>query len=450
MSRVENAAVVEAGSSLPPIVWLLGVLVVAAVVLGVLSPWLRRRSPNLWWLLWGFPVAVVRFRWTWRRLSDLQGLSVPSRPPTALLGNVVVQGRALKAVKPRAGMPRWRRGGMTVKVRLHSGQTPEVYAAACGSMAHAWRVFAVRAVSDTRGTVWLVANAWDPLSSPAEPFRGSVGLLSAVVGVWEDGGRWLVNLRRTPHWLIVGATQSGKSTLLASLVAQWARQPVALVGIDLKGGMELGLFAPRLTALATSRREAVDLLDVLVEVTMGRMALCRSMGVRSVWELPEKQQPVPVVVLVDEVAELYLTATSADKAEVAQVSTALLRLGQLGAALGVHLIVAGQRFGSDLGQGATSLRAQLAGRACFRVADKGTAEMTLGDLDASAIDAVQSIAVTMPGVAVALGAPGGGWMRARSFLVTPEQAEETAVRFAHLRPSVGQLYAGSAGSGGLS
>ncbi|MET8704221.1 FtsK/SpoIIIE domain-containing protein [Kitasatospora sp. NPDC004723] len=440
MSTIEMAA----GASAPPVVWAAGVLGVVALLLAVVSPVLRNRVPNVWWPLCGYPVAVLRFSWSWRKLADVQGLSVPRRPAVALLGNVVVQGRALKPVKPRAGMPRWQRGGMTVRVRLHAGQTPEAYAAACEAMAHAWRMFAVRAVSDTRGTVWLVANAWDPLGMPAEPFRGSVGLLTAVVGVWEDGGRWLVNLRRVPHWLIVGATQSGKSTLLASLVAQWARQPVAMVGIDLKGGMELSLFGPRLTALATSRGEAVELLDLLVEITMGRMALCRSVGVRSVWELPDKQQPVPVVVLVDEVAELYLTAASADKAEVSRVATALLRLGQLGAALGVHLVIAGQRFGSDLGPSATSLRAQLAGRVCFRVSDKGTAEMTLGDLDSGAVDAVQAIPVSMPGVAVAYGAAGGGWMRARSHLVTPEQAQETARRFAHLTPAVGQLYAGGA------
>ncbi|MER7704660.1 FtsK/SpoIIIE domain-containing protein [Kitasatospora sp. NPDC097605] len=444
MSKIESAAAMAAGASAPPVVWAGAVLVVVALLLAVASPVLRHRAPNVWWPLCGYPAAVLRFYWSWRRLADLQGLSVPRRPATALLGNVVLQGRALRPVKPRAGMPRWQRGGMTVRVRLHAGQTPEVYAAACGSMAHAWRMFAVRAVSDTRGTVWLVANAWDPLTMPAEPFRGSVGLLTAVVGVWEDGGRWLVNLRRVPHWLIVGATQSGKSTLLASLVAQWARQPVAMVGIDLKGGMELSLFGPRLTALATSRVEAVDLLDLLVEITMGRMALCRSAGVRSVWELPDKQQPVPVILLVDEVAELYLTATSADKAEVSRVATALLRLGQLGAALGVHLVIAGQRFGSDLGPSATSLRAQLAGRVCFRVTDKGTAEMTLGDLDAGAVETVQAIPVSMPGVAVAHGAPDGGWMRARSYRVTPEHAREISARFAHLTPAVGQLYAGGA------
>ncbi|MFF3072457.1 FtsK/SpoIIIE domain-containing protein [Kitasatospora sp. NPDC057936] len=440
-----NAAAANPGlGSVPYGVWVLGALALVMVVLAVASPSLRRRSPHAWWALCGFPATLVRVVWTWRRLADLQGLSVPKRPAMALLGNVVVQGRALKPIKPRMGMPRWRRGGLVVRVRLHPGQVPEAYEAAAESMAHAWRVFAVRAASDARGTVLLEASAWDPLSVAAEPFRGSLGLLSAVAGLWENGARWLIDLRQIPHWLIVGATRSGKSTLVASLVSQWARQRVALVGIDLKGGMELSLFGPRLSALATNRSEAAELLGRLVEITLGRMALCRAAGVRSVWELPPPQQPVPVIVIVDEVAELYLTATSADKAEVAQVSTAFLRLGQLGAALAVHLVVAGQRVGSDLGPGVTALRAQLAGRVCFRVSDKGTAEMALGDLDREALDAVQAISVDTPGVAVAFGARGGGWMRARSHLVTPEQAQETAKRFAHLTPSLDRLYAGGA------
>jgi predicted AAA+ superfamily ATPase len=42
-----------------------------------------------------------------------------------------------------------------------------------------------------------------------------------------------------PHWLIVGATRSGKSTLIHAIVVRLADQGVALVGIDLKGGLEL-------------------------------------------------------------------------------------------------------------------------------------------------------------------------------------------------------------------
>ena len=427
-------------------------LVVAGVwaVLALVAPLLRGRWPRVWWLLWGYPATVVRVRWTWRRLANLQDLSVTKRPALGLVGNVIVRGRALQTIPPRVAFARWRRGGLSVRVRLHPGQTPDMFTGSAEAMAHAWKVFAVRVASNERGFVTLTATAWDPLARPSVA-RGLVSrLLVAVVGQWEDGGSWSVDLRSVPHWLIVGATRSGKSTLIASLVSAWSRQAVALVGIDLKGGMELSLFEARLSALATTRAQAAELLGRLVEIALERMALCRSVGARSIWELPDKGRPVPVIVLVDELAELYLVASAekGEKSEVAQVSTALLRLAQLGAALGIHLVVAGQRVGSDLGPGVTALRAQLAGRICHRVLDKGTAEMALGDLDKDALAVAQQITAAQQGVAVTF-TDGGGWMRARSLLTTPEQARRTAEKYAHLAPPLGELGWSPAGAVGV-
>ncbi|WSR45447.1 FtsK/SpoIIIE domain-containing protein [Kitasatospora purpeofusca] len=407
-----------------------------AVVLILLSvaPGLRRHHPYVWWCLLGYPVAVVRIRVTWRRLTTNLGLAVAKRAGRALIGDMVVRGDPLRPVPPRLGIPKLKRGGLDVVVRLHPGQVPEHFVSAVEAPTHTGRVHAVRVVSDERGFVTLSVLAWDPLRAPVVPYQLKQRVLRAVVGLLEDGRAWVVDFRRAPHWLIVGATRSGKSTLIASLVKELAPQRVALFGIDLKGGMELSLFEDRLSALASTRAEASRLLAELVAETEARMRLCRSVGARSVWDLPAKLRKMPVVLIVDEVAELYLVATRDDKAEVGEISTNLLRLAQLGAALGVHLVIAGQRVGSDLGPGVTGLRAQLAGRVCHRVSDPGTAEMALGDLSKDALEAAQRITLAEQGVAITADTD-GRWTRARSIHVTPDQARRAAKKYARLAPT---------------
>jgi S-DNA-T family DNA segregation ATPase FtsK/SpoIIIE len=401
----------------------------------VVGDLVRRYRPAWHWYLVGYPATGCRVLFTWRKVAMLNDLAVSRRPPRGLLGDLVVKGDPLRPVAPRISLPRVTRMGLTVAVRLHAGQTPATYMKAADALVHAWKVHAVRVTSPERGLVLLTATATDPLQRPGLA-TAPTELLSALIGVLESGGAWVMNLRLVPHWLIAGATRSGKSTLLARLITQLAPQPVALIGIDCKGGMELGLFARRLSALATCRREAVAVLTALVVDMQDRMSACRSAGVRSIWELPEKLRPVPVVVIVDEIAELYLSdGTRESKAEAEQCSTLLLRLAQLGAALGLHLVVAGQRVGSDLGPGVTALRAQLGGRICHRVNDPGTAEMTLGDLNKDAVAVAQSITAEERGVAVCTG-PDGGWSRARSHLTPTEEAVSTAWKHGEMAPEL--------------
>ncbi|MFF6880195.1 FtsK/SpoIIIE domain-containing protein [Streptomyces sp. NPDC012474] len=401
----------------------------------VVGDLVRRHRPAWHWYLVGYPVAAFRVVVTWRKVAMLNDLAVSRRPSRGLLGDLMVKGDPLRPVAPRFSFPRATRMGLTVIVRLHAGQTPATYLKAADAFVHAWKVHAVRVTSPERGLVLLTATAMDPLERPGLA-TAPAELLSALIGVMESGGAWVMNLRLVPHWLIAGATRSGKSTLLARLITQLAPQRVALVGIDCKGGMELGLFAGRLSALATCRREAVAVLSALVGDMQYRMSVCRSAGVRSIWELPGKLRPVPVVVLVDEIAELYLSdGTREGKAEAEQCSTLLLRLAQLGAALGLHLVVAGQRVGSDLGPGVTALRAQLGGRICHRVNDPGTAEMTLGDLNKDAVAVAQAITAEERGVAVCTG-PDGGWSRARSHLTATDEAVATARKYSGMTPEL--------------
>ncbi|MGC4980682.1 FtsK/SpoIIIE domain-containing protein [Streptomyces sp. DT193] len=416
-----------------PILLALALAVLAWVL--VVGDLLRRHRPAWHWYLIGYPATTCRVLMTWRKVALLNDLAVSHRPSRGLLGDLVVKGDPLRPLTPRRSFPKANRLGLTVAVRLHAGQTPATYMKAADALVHAWKVHAVRVTSPERGLVLLAATATDPLDRPGLA-TAPAELLSALIGVLESGGAWVMNLRVVPHWLIVGATRSGKSTLLARLITQLATQRVALVGIDCKGGMELGLFAGRLSALATCRREAVAVLSALVVDMQDRMNACRTAGARSIWELPEKLRPIPVVVIVDEIAELYLSdGTREGKAEAEQCSTLLLRLAQLGAALGIHLVVAGQRVGSDLGPGVTALRAQLGGRICHRVNDPGTAEMTLGDLNKDAVIVAQSISAQERGVAVCTG-PDGGWSRARSHLTPTDEAVSVTRKYAGMTPDL--------------
>nr|WP_312891632.1 FtsK/SpoIIIE domain-containing protein [Nonomuraea muscovyensis] len=259
-------------------------------------------------------------------------------------------------------------------------------------------------------------------------------MLRVRVGVLDTGSPWVLDFTPVPHWLNTGATQSGKSTLVNALITGLASQPVTLVGFDLKGGVELTPYSKRLTALATERAECGHLLNDLMTEVKRRMALCRDHKVRNIWRLPETLRPVPVVVLVDEVAELFLMAHKGEKDEVAQTATQLLRLAQLGRAFGVYLFVCGQRVGSDLGPGVTALRSQLSGRVCHRVNDPETANMTLGDADPAALVASRQIPANMPGTAIVIGED-GRWYRAPSVYVTEEQAEHAAETYADLTPT---------------
>ncbi|MGW2638605.1 FtsK/SpoIIIE domain-containing protein [Streptomyces sp. NPDC001348] len=419
------------------------VLVAAAVLVSGLllaGPALRRRYPVAWWLLLGFPVAAFRVMQTWRPLMAGCGLAVSRRPALTVVSGLVGNGAPPPQPRvPRRGLIRPTSGGFVLLVRLLPGQVPEDFVKAAPAMAEDWQVHAVRVTSWKPGVVRIVASASDPLAAPRAPKqRGSGHLLRVAVGVLETGAAWVVDLRRVPHWLIVGATRSGKSTLINALVAGLAPQHVALVGIDCKGGIELSLYEPRLSALATNREQAVRLLSALVDLTLDRMSLCRSARVRNVWGLPDKERPVPVVVIVDEIAELFLIANRSEKDEAHAAGTALIRLAQLGAALGVFLVVAGQRVGSDLGPGVTALRAQLGGRVCHRVADPGTAEMALGDLNPDALKAAQAITPEQAGTAVL--ASGDGWERARSHLITEAEAEAVAAEYAHLTPVLSELH----------
>ncbi|MEU0565174.1 FtsK/SpoIIIE domain-containing protein [Nonomuraea sp. NPDC005983] len=424
----------------------LGVLAAAAAGLWAWHHWHYRS----FWLVIGFPLTAISVRASWRKVALGCGLTKKRQrfwfttvPGMIASTGVVRVKRKFQRIavdtKPFMWPPLPTRHGWRVTIHTLEGQIPADYADVAERLAHSWGVHAVRVSSDRPGRVRLAATMRDPLVRIDE-LPPSSELLKVTVGRLETGGPWVVDFKTVPHWLNAGATQSGKSNLANALIVGLAPQPVALVGFDLKGGVEFTPYAPRLSALATTRAECGGLLDDLVALMTDRMGVCRMASARNIWQLPPGMRPVPVVVLVDELAELYLMADKSEKDEIAKTSTALLRVAQLGRAFGIYLFCCGQRIGSDLGPGVTALRAQCSGRICHRVNDPETATMTLGDLDPAALDSARAIAAETPGVAIVAGQD-GQWYRARSFYVSEQAAENAAHTYADRAPSWDEVMA---------
>nr|WSS62493.1 FtsK/SpoIIIE domain-containing protein [Streptomyces sp. NBC_01177] len=400
------------------------------------------RAPRVFWSLAGLPVARVRFAATYRSTMDVCGLTVqPSRLRAFMVRNVARR-PDVQPVPPKVRRVRGSSTGMRVTLRLPAGLEPADVAAASERLRHAWGVHSVHVAEIKPGFVELRMTGYDVLRRVKMPRRlprkVTSGPLVVPVALREDGTAFVRDYQKIPHSLTLGANQSGKSMFQRNLITGLAKLPVGLVGIDCKRGVEQRGFSPRLSALAVTPDEASQLLEVLVREMEERFDTLSAHGVSDLWDLPAKVRPVPLVVLVDEVAELFLVAAKKDEERRDRMVMHLVRLAQMARAVGIYLEICGQRFGSELGKGATMLRAQLTGRVVHRVNDKQTADMGLGDIAPDAVFAVTTIAPDRPGVAVA-GDSSGGWSRIRTPELSAADAVATCHAYAHLTPDVPAL-----------
>ncbi|WP_330330397.1 FtsK/SpoIIIE domain-containing protein [Streptomyces sp. NBC_00536] len=423
--------------------WITLLVVLAAVLV---LRWLR---PTWYWMTFGVTFATIRVLIRYRSVMDACGLTVP--PARWRLALARVSNRPPpEARSPRILRLRPTSTGLVLRLKLRPGQDAFDFTASSDRLRHSFALHNVVSREIRSGVVELRMTGYDVLKRvrmPAAAVPG--GELRVPVALREDGAVHYRDYRQVPHALNVGATQSGKSVYQRTLVAGLAPQNVALVGIDCKNGVELAPLAARLTALADNPDAAVELLAALVEY-MGRVyQLVRSeqrisVGLpdaeitADIWDLPAHLRPVPVVLFVDEVAELALAASRADEDRRDQIVTHLVRLSQLGRAAGIYLEICGQRFGSELGKGITMLRAQLTGRTAHRVNDETSANMAFGDISPDAVLAAVQIDKDRPGTAVA-GDSSGGWYRIRAPHTTLRQAVDTCNAHAHRTPAIPEL-----------
>ncbi|MET9565090.1 FtsK/SpoIIIE domain-containing protein [Streptomyces tauricus] len=390
------------------------------------------RAPRVYWSLVGMPVTWGRFTWTYRSTMEVCGLTVQPSGMRAFMTRNLAR-REVRPLAPKVRRVRCTSTGLRVTLRLPAGLEPADIAASSERLRHAWGVRSVIVAETKPGYVELRMTGYDVLARVRMPRKARPRDLVVPVALREDGSVFERDYRKAPMALTLGANQSGKSMYQRNLIKGLAQLPVGLVGIDCKRGVEHSRYAARLSALATTADTAGQLIDALVTEMEERFDLLALYGVSDLWELPEHLRPVPLVVLIDEVAELFLVTSKKDEPARDRTVMQLVRLGQMARAIGIYLEVCGQRFGSDLGRGATALRAQLTGRVVHRVNDKQTADMGLGDIAPDAVVAVTAIAPDRPGVAVA-GDTSGGWSRIRTPETSPDEVAAVCRDFGHLTP----------------
>ncbi|MEU1231451.1 FtsK/SpoIIIE domain-containing protein [Streptomyces sp. NPDC005828] len=421
---------------------------VALALVATVALLLRWRRPAWYWMSFGVFFVVVRVLVRYSSVMDACGLTVP--PPRWRLALARMAGRPVPDARaPRILRLRPTRTGLVLRVKLRPGQDAFDFSAASDRLRHSFVMRNVTTREIRSGVVELRMTGYDVLKRVQMPARPGGGVMRVPVAMREDGEVYYRDYRQVPHALNVGATQSGKSVYQRNLVTALAGLDVALVGIDCKQGVELAPLARRFTALADDPDSAADLLASLVEHMEGVYQLIRREQRLSadtpdaeitadIWDLPDGLRPTPIVLMVDEVAELALFATKDEEKRRDRIITALVRLAQLGRAAGIYLEICGQRFGSELGKGITMLRAQLTGRTAHRVNDETSANMAFGDIAPDAVLATVQIPTDRPGTAV-VGDSSGGWVRIRTPHLTLRRAVNLCNAHASRTPEIPAL-----------
>ena len=228
----------------------------------------------------------------------------------------------------------------------------------------------------------------DLLQSPE--FQNARSKLSFAAGKDIAGKPVVTDIAKMPHLLIAGATGSGKSvcinTLIMSILYKAKPEEVKMIMIDPKV-VELSVYngIPHLfIPVVTDPKKAAGALNWAVSEMTTRYNTFAEYGVRNLEEYNRKVDSMPasqdeaapekmpqIIIIVDELADLMMVAPG-------EVEDAICRLAQLARAAGIHLIIATQRPSVNVITGL--IKANMPSRIAFSVSS-GVDSRTILDMN---------------------------------------------------------------------
>lgn len=297
-----------------------------------------------------------------------------------------------------------------LRLGLVPGQAITDVEAAAPALATAWGAVSVRVEPEgaAKGRVRVVAVMADVLGDVVPTVIPDLGALAPVVvvpprvrvGRRADGRSWWVEIG--PHTLVAGASGAGKGSVLWGLVCGLAPASAAglvrLHGVDLKGGVELGVGRALFCRVAKTPEQALVVLEDLVEVMRARLAVMEAAGVRK--HEPTPSEPLHVVII-DELAAL--TAYLADRDLQRRAEVALNLLQSQGRAPGLVVWA----FLQDPRKDVVPMRGLFQQFIGLRLADESETAMVMGDRAADNGGECHRIPRTRPGCGYVIPTGGG-------------------------------------------
>lgn len=224
----------------------------------------------------------------------------------------------------------------------------------------------------------------------SQPFQVATSKLTVGLGKDIAGQPVIADLGKMPHLLVAGATGSGKSvcinTLITSILFRARPDEVKFILIDPKM-VEFAAYdgiSHLMAPVVTDAKKAAGALNWAVREMERRYAMFAAESVRDISRFNEvsTEPPLPaIVIIIDELADLMMVAP-------VDVEDAICRLAQKARAAGIHLILATQRPSVNVITG--TIKANIPSRISFAVAsqvdsrtilDMGGAEKLLGKGD---------------------------------------------------------------------
>lgn len=235
----------------------------------------------------------------------------------------------------------------------------------------------------------------------SENFKKNHSRITLALGKDIFGNPVVADLAKMPHLLVAGATGSGKSvsinSMIMSILYKATPKQVKMLMIDPKL-LELSAYEgiPHLISpVITNPKEAAEALRKMVFEMENRYRLLAEKGARNIEsfnkQVSEEEQLPYIVIFIDELADLMFASAN-------EVEDAIARLAQMARASGIHLIVATQRPSVDVITGV--IKVNFPARISFQVTSRIDSRTILDSQGAEQLLGKGDMLFMLPGIRI--------------------------------------------------